>query len=148
MLNPRAMSFGSAGMCVSAKSAQNSGACGVEAGVFRAWPEADGPTSAPAAASSVLLKKLLRLGAADDGSESGRRERGMARGGDQRRNRGGFRGRWIRVGGLGALDQGWFRRGTLRGSNKRSEMGVSCPMKPMVTDELWEEINPLLPPRP
>ena len=27
-------------------------------------------------------------------------------------------------------------------------MGVSYPMKPMVTDELWEEIKPLLPPHP
>ena len=36
----------------------------------------------------------------------------------------------------------------LRSSNERSEMGVSYPMKPMVTDELWEEIKPLLPPHP
>jgi hypothetical protein len=35
-----------------------------------------------------------------------------------------------------------------RGSNKRSEMGVNDPRKPTVTDELWEEIKPLLPPHP
>ena len=48
----------------------------------------------------------------------------------------------------GAPHPGSLTAVSLKGSNKRSSMGVSYPMKPMVTDELWEEIKPLLPPHP